>query len=129
MRFYVMLADAVAILHAVFIAFVVFGFVLILIGARAGWSWVRRFWFRLLHLLAISYVGVATAVGEPCPLTILEDRLREAGGGAGYGRDFVGFWLDRLIFYDFPVWLFAVVYAALALAIAATFVAVPPRRG
>jgi hypothetical protein len=128
MRSYVMLADAVAILHTIFIAFVLFGFVLILIGAGAGWNWVRRFWFRVLHLLAISYVCVATAVGEPCPLTILEDRLREAGGGAAYGRDFVGFWLDRLIFYDFPVWLFAVVYAALALAITAMFFAVPPRR-
>lgn len=126
---YVIVADLVAALHAGFIAFIVFGLVAIIIGARAGWRWVRTFWFRLLHLVAIGFVSAETVAGKPCLLTTLEDRLRQAAGGAGYSRDFIGYWLDRLIFYDFPAWVFTLAYAAFALVVVALFIVVPPRRG
>ncbi len=123
---YGLLADAVAIVHAGYIAFVVAGFALIIVGIVAGWGWVRRFWFRAAHLAAIVLVCAESFTGIACPLTILEDRLRTMGGTASYSRDFVGYWLDRLIFYDFPPWVFIAAYIAFALMVATAFIIAPP---
>ncbi len=49
-----MLADAIVIIHALFVAFVVFGMAAIVVGLVLRWGWVRNFWFRVLHLAAIG---------------------------------------------------------------------------
>jgi Protein of Unknown function (DUF2784) len=126
MNGYWLIADVVAIVHAAYVAFVVVGFVLIVAGIPRGWRWVRRFWFRTAHLLAIGFVWAGSLAGIPCPLTTLEGRLREAGGATGYSRDFIG-WVDRLIFYDFPPRVFTIAYAAFGLLVAATFIWARPR--
>ncbi|MGH7934129.1 MAG: DUF2784 domain-containing protein [Candidatus Binataceae bacterium] len=127
MHIYGMLADGVVIVHAAYVGFVVIGFALILIGGASGWRWVRSFWFRMAHLAAIAFVCAEALTGVICPLTTLEDWLRVRAGQFGYSNDFVGYWVDRLIFYNFPPWIFVVCYAAFALAVAAALVAVPPR--
>src|SRR5947209_16622001 len=99
---YRLLADCVAIVHAGYVAFVVIGFVLAIAGIARGWEWVRGFWFRVAHLTAIALVCAESFFGIACPLTTLEDRLRTLSGITGPPRDFVGYWIDRLIFYDFP---------------------------
>ena len=40
----------------------------------------------------------------------LENALRVAAGQSGYGDSFIGYWLDKLIFYDFPPRVFTIVY-------------------
>jgi len=35
--------------------------------------------------------------------------LRVRGGESGYSRDFIGYWLDWLIFYEAPGWVFTAV--------------------
>lgn len=125
---YRLLADCVAIVHAGYVAFVVIGFLLVIIGIVRGWGWVRSFWFRAAHLIAIALVCAESLLGIACPLTILEDRLRTAGGVASHSRDFVGYWIDRLIFYDFPPWAFMAAYTAFGLMIAALFIIAPPHR-
>ena len=45
-------------LHTGFIAFVVLGLVLVLIGMAIGWRWTRNAWFRVAHLAAIAFVVV-----------------------------------------------------------------------
>jgi len=50
------LADAVLIVHLLFVAFVVGGVAFIWIGAMCGWRVVRNFPFRVLHLAAILFV-------------------------------------------------------------------------
>jgi hypothetical protein len=124
---YLILADIVAIVHAGYVLFVTAGFVLILTGIARGWEWVRGFWFRVAHLLAIAIVAVEWLVGVACPLTVLENRLREMGGATGFPHDFVAYWLDWLIFYNLPTWVFSVAYAAFGLMIAVMFVMAPPR--
>ncbi|MFZ5595280.1 MAG: DUF2784 family protein, partial [Pseudomonadota bacterium] len=42
-----LLADLILVVHALFIAFVVLGFALIVIGMFRHWDWVRNMWFRL----------------------------------------------------------------------------------
>jgi len=125
---YTILADAVVVVHAAYVAFVVGGLAAILIGAAMGWRWTRGFAFRVAHLAAIALVCVEAIVGVMCPLTSLEDWMRQRGGAATYSGDFIGHWAHRLIFYDLPPWMFTIAYIAFATLVAITFILLPPRR-
>jgi uncharacterized membrane protein YfcA len=116
-----MIADAILVVHALFVLFVVGGFVLILLGARR-WHWVRNRSFRALHLAAIALVTVEALLGITCPLTMWEDLFR----GGGTERSFVGRWVARLLYYDFPEWVFVMAYCAFALAVLWAWHAIPP---
>jgi len=63
-------------------------------------------------------------VEQACPLTVWEDLLR----GGTRTESFIGRWLQRLLFYQAPEWVFTAAYLAWAAASAATLALVPPRR-
>lgn len=119
-----LLADAILVVHVLFVAFVVGGLGLIWIGAWRNWAVVRNLRFRLAHLAAIVFVAIEAIIGIACPLTAWEDALR--GGGSDVG--FVARWLRRLLYYDFPPQVFVVAYVAFALVVLATFILIPPHR-
>ncbi len=121
------LADAVVIIHAAYVVFVVFGLAAILIGVALEWDWVRGFCFRLTHLVAIALVCLEAILGVMCPLTTLEGWLRARAGQARYPGDFIGYWAHRLIFYDAPPWIFTALYAAFTILVAAAFWLAPPK--
>lgn len=108
-----------------FVLFVTGGFVLILAGAALHWSWVRNRTFRSLHLGAIALVTTEAMAGIACPLTVWEDALRRSDP---QGASFIGRWVARVLYYDLPEWVFAVVYAVFGLAVAFLWHLVPPRR-
>ncbi|WP_454723647.1 MULTISPECIES: DUF2784 domain-containing protein [Cupriavidus] len=84
------LADAVVVAHLAFILFVMFGGLLALRWPRLAW----------LHLPAAAW-GVAVEWGGwICPLTPLENALRERAGQQAYGGDFVQHYLMPLIYPD-----------------------------
>ena len=118
-----LLADVVLVLHFAFVLFVVGGLVLILVGAAAGWRWVRNRAFRYAHLAAIVFVAGEALVGVACPLTVWEYLLRS---GSPDGPSFVGRWVSRLLYYDFPEWVFTTAYVLFAIAVAVTLWRVPP---
>jgi hypothetical protein len=122
-------ADSVAAVHAAYIAFVVFGFIAIIVGVAMDWQWVRNVHFRAAHLVAIVLACVEALIGASCPLTILEDRLRVLGADTPHPGSFVGYVLDRLIFYDFRQWLFMLVYLSFGALVLLTFLLAPPRIG
>ncbi len=129
MRFYRIAADLVLVLHTGFIAFVLLGLIVVLIGMAKHWQWVRNFWFRVGHLAAIGYVVVQALFGLVCPLTTLENSLRVLGGQQAYAEGgFIQFWLHKLIFFDAEPWVFTVCYTAFGLLVAATMWWAPPRR-
>src|SRR5713101_7794226 len=99
---YTILADAVVIIHAAYVAFVIGGLAAILIGAAMRWRWTRSLAFRVTHLAAIALVCLESIVGAMCPLTSLEDWMRARGNAARYSDDFVAYWAHRMIFYNFP---------------------------
>jgi hypothetical protein len=117
------LADAVLAVHVLFVMFVVGGFALILAGA-GRWNWIRNRIFRVLHVAAIVLVAAEAVLGVTCPLTRWEDMLRATGGEE---RSFIGRWLARLLYYEFPEWVFALAYCAFALAVIWAWRAFPPR--
>ena len=117
-------ADFVLLVHFAFVLFVVGGLALIWIGAAAGWQWVRNLRFRIAHLAAIAFVAAEALIGMWCPLTVWEARLR----GAEAEKSFVAQWVHRLLFYDFPEWIFTVLHVGFALLVAATWWWIRPRK-
>ena len=91
------LADAVVVIHALFIVFTVLGGLLVL-----RWHWVA-----FLHIPAAAWgVIVQVARDGVCPLTPLENYFRERGGQAGIGESFIDHYLTNLIYVsDPPPWL------------------------
>ena len=125
---YALLADTVLVLHFAVVVFVVGGLVAILAGNRCGWRWVNDPWFRYAHLAAIGIVVVQSWLGQLCPLTILESWLREQGGSTGYSKSFIEHWVQRVLYYEAPMWVFAVLYTAFGLLVVAAWWSFPPRR-
>lgn len=121
-------ADAILLVHALFVAFVVGGQVAVLIGWVRGWGWVRNRWFRGIHLAVIAYIVIQTWLGRLCPLTVWEGELRRAAGQAHYGESFIGYWVGELLFLDLPWWVFTVAYTAFGALVVVSWVHFPPRR-
>ena len=117
-------ADVVLVIHFAFVLFVVGGLFLIWVGAARSWRWVRNFWFRVAHLAAILFVAGESVAGMVCPLTAWEDALR----GRSHEYSFIQRWVGRILYYDFPVWVFIVAYLLFALAVVITFIRVKPER-
>lgn len=125
---YQLLADAVLVLHFAVVVFVTGGLALVVGGNWIGWRWVNGWWFRLAHLGAIAFVAAQAWLGEWCPLTTLESWLRVRAGGSGYTRSFIEYWLQRLIFYEAPLWVFTLAYTAFAVLVVAAWWYFPPTR-
>lgn len=123
---YLYLADAILALHVLFAVFVVGGLLLIFLGKACGWSWIYNPWFRLLHLLAIIIVTVQSWFGVICPLTSFEMILRSHGGGAVYSGSFIAHFLESILYYRAPPWVFTVCYTLFALIVAASWIWVRP---
>ena len=117
-------ADALLVVHFAIVAFIVGGLVLTWAGALLGWGWVRNPWFRYAHLGAIAFVAIEALVGVMCPLTVWEDALR----GGARPESFIGRWVQRLLYYRAPEWVFTTLYVAWAAATAFTLWLVPPRK-
>jgi hypothetical protein len=125
---YNLLANLTALVHLLFVLFVVLGQVLVLVGWSRQWHWTRNRVFRWLHLGAILFVMFSTWFDMYCPLTLLESFLREAAGGQGYETGFIGDWLQRLLYYHAPVWAFVFIYTVFALIVIITFLNYPPEK-
>lgn len=125
---YRLAADAVLYLHALFVAFVVFGLLLVLVGKLRAWRWVHGLRFRILHALAIAFVVLQAWLGALCPLTRWEMVLRERAGEATYTGAFIAQWVERLLYYRAPEWVFVVLYTAFGALVAASWIWVRPRR-
>jgi hypothetical protein len=85
-----LLADAVLLLHGVFIVWVVAGSVAVC--WRPAWVW--------LHLPAVAWGAWISFSGGICPLTPLEQSLRRAAGQAGYEGGFIERYLTAAIYPD-----------------------------
>jgi len=81
---------------------VVGGLLLIVGGNLLCWSWVNRWWFRAIHLLAISVVVLESWLGIECPLTTLENWLRLQAGQGVYQGSFIQHWVHSVMFYQAP---------------------------
>jgi len=121
-------ADALLFAHTLLVGFIVFGLVFILVGRLRSWTWVRNPWFRYAHLAAIGVVVLQSWFGVICPLTTWEMALREKAGEAVYSGAFVGHWLESILYYRAPEWVFVVCYTIFGSLVAAAWYWIRPRR-
>jgi len=124
---YLLAADLVLFLHVSFVAFVVLGLLLIFVGNMLGWSWIKSPWFRWAHLAAIGIVVVQSWLGVICPLTTLEMALRSRAGDSVYPGAFIAHWLETVLYYDAPQWVFAVCYTAFGVLVLVSWFWIRPR--
>ncbi len=120
-------ADLLLLLHVLFVAFVVLGLLVVFVGKWSGWPWVRNPYFRIAHLAAIGVVVLQSWLGMICPLTIWEMSLRERAGDAVYSGAFIANWLNKLLYYQAPAWVFAVCYTLFAALVVLAWFRVRPR--
>ena len=125
---YLLAADAVLFIHATFVAFVVFSLALIIAGGLMNWGWVKNYWFRVSHLAAIAVVVIQSWLGIICPLTTWEMALRERAGETVYAGTFVSYWLNRILFYQAPAWVFVLGYSLFGAMVIASWFWIRPRR-
>ena len=118
------LADAILVLHAAFVLFVVGGLVATWIGLALDRPFARNPWFRGTHLAAIAFVVLESLLGMMCPLTTWEDALRGRDTEAG----FIERWVHAALFWSWPAWVFTALYVAFGALVAATWWRFPPRR-
>ncbi len=124
---YRLAADTILVIHVGFVVFVVLGLLLILLGGGLGWSWVRNRWFRIAHLVGIGIVVLQAWLGQICPLTIWEMALREKAGDTTYSGSFIQHWMHQLLYYEAPMWVFAVCYTVFGLLVVASWYFIRPR--
>ena len=126
MQPYKALADIVLLVHFGIVLFILGGLFIIVVGNLRHWQWVNNFWFRVVHLVAIGVVVLQSWLGELCPLTMLESWLREKAGYSGYGKSFIEHWVQSLLYYEGPFWVFAVSYTLFGLVVVFVWWRFPP---
>ncbi len=85
---YGIFADIVVLIHLAFVIFAVLGAFLI----------IWRPWILWLHLPAIFWAIWIEMTGGICPLTPLENWLRNQAGQGGYRGDFVEYYLMPVLY-------------------------------
>ena len=85
---YSFLADLVVLLHACFVLFVMLGGFLVLWKSYLAWY----------HLPAVIWGAGIEFLGWVCPLTPLENILRDRGGEAGYSTGFVEHYIVPVLY-------------------------------
>lgn len=81
-------ADTVLLLHLAFILFA-------LGGAALAFRWR---WMPWLHVPAVTWAVFVELTGRVCPLTTLENTLRQQAGEAGYTGSFIDHYLLSLLY-------------------------------
>jgi hypothetical protein len=82
------LADLVLVVHLAFVVFVVLGGLLAL-----RWPWVA-----FLHSPAAIWGVLIEYTGGICPLTPLENSLRQSGGQPGYSGSFIQHYVQPVLY-------------------------------
>ena len=117
------LAGAVLALHMLVIAFNLFGLIATPVGGWLGWRFVRIGWWRVLHALSFAIVAIQAVAGRACFLTVWQ-----AGLDGGEATPLIMRWINSVVYWPLPIWVFAALYVALFAYVLALFKFVPVRR-
>jgi len=116
-------AGAVLAVHLAVIGFNLFGLVAIPLGAWRGWAFVREPVWRWLHVGSLAVVALQAIAGRACFLTDWQDALI----GRRAEAPLIMRWVNGIVFWPLPIWVFAAIYVALFAYVLALIWLVPPR--
>jgi hypothetical protein len=116
------IAEAIFAVHLAIIVFNVAGLIVIPLGAWLDWAIVRIAWLRLLHLALLAIVTAQALAGKACILTIWQSDLLGLGQPA---QPMIMRWVERLVYWNLPMWVFAAMYSGVFLYVLALTVFVP----
>jgi Protein of Unknown function (DUF2784) len=119
------LAEFILAAHIAVILFNIFGLIAIPLGGFYGWRFVRVRWWRLLHLVLLGIVALQAVAGRACILTLLQ---AAAANGAASPTPLIVGWVNRMIYWPLPLWVFAVLYLVIFGYALALLWLVPPAR-
>lgn len=136
---YKILADLVVLVHFGWILFVLWGFVLTVYGSICIYvlrvakdrssAFFDRWIFRSIHVGGIVYVAILTVLGKLCPLTILENKLREQyDPELTYPGSFVMHYIQRIVYPEANFLLFVIPTMIIALFAIVMFIIRPPAK-
>ena len=124
---YKILADAVIVVHFLFILFMLLGFLLTAYALVFRQKFFDWWLFRSLHLLGIFYVSSLSILGKYCPLTILENGLRlRYEVTSVYSGSFIVNYLEKLVYPDVNPLLIQIPTVFLAIFTIVVFIIKPP---
>ena len=119
-----MAANIVLFIHFLLAFFLAANLFLIPLGNYLKWQWVSRRLFRQIHLGLMGFVSIEAILGMTCPLTTLEAELR----GTTNQEWFLGFWIDKILYWNLPATFFLVLYlVCFSWAVILWFIA-PPKK-
>jgi hypothetical protein len=125
---FTVVADVVLVVHFAVVLFVVGGMLAIALGVKLGWLWVHGWLFRLTHVATVALITLQAWLGQHCPLTTLEGWLRtQAGEQSFYEVSFVQYWLENIMYFQAPLWVFAIVYTLFGLLVILAWWRFPPK--
>ena len=86
--FFRIAADGLVVIHLVFILFVIMGGLMLF-----RWPWM--IW---IHVPTAVWGGLVELFGAPCPLTPLENHLRQAGHAEAYSGGFIDHYIMPIVY-------------------------------
>jgi hypothetical protein len=97
------LFDLVVVLHFLWAAFMVGGFVLAVAGIFVPRlrGWIKT---RTIHVLGIAFTASVPLWSKYCPVTDLENALRTGAGQAPIPRSFLAHYAEKILYLNVPLW-------------------------
>jgi hypothetical protein len=126
-EYFIELSGFVLYFHLAVILFIIFGFIAIPLGAKLQWRFIHEFWWRLAHLVSMVIVAIQAIFGKACFLTYIQSDLLKDAGKKRYTVPFIQTYIDRMIYYNFPIWAFSIIYVILFLYTIYVWFKFPPK--
>ena len=108
MQFQLLIADFIFLIHFLIVIYVATGILLIPFAYKMNWGIFKNKKLRILHLFLIILVSCESILGLTCPLTSLENYLRNILNT----ETFVSFWVRKIIYWDLPNIFFISLYCS-----------------
>jgi len=118
-------AEAILAAHVAVILFNVFGLIVVPLGAVRGWRFVHIAWWLVLHVVLLAAVAVQALASRACILTLWQ---RDLAGSTAIQTPLIKSWVEQLIYWKLPIWIFAALYTTVFVYAVALLWLVPLRR-
>ena len=102
----ILFSEIVLLFHFCIFLFMVLSFFLIPLGYYQKWEWVKNKYYRLIHLVVMGIIFIETILGFMCPLTILENFLRNDIEI----NNIITQIIHQIMYWDLPSYQFIILY-------------------